>query len=257
MDRGLFERILVALRGYCRLLHFHVLGEPLLHTEIGGFLDSCASSGYRVNIVTNGVLLPISENELLGKSALRQVSISLHHLSEGLPPSALDQYFRGIKAFVHKAGEYPELFISLRLWNMQSRLDAPFWDDITHRIADLFSLSPSSIAHCNEENPLQLSKNIWLNCAARFDWPSLEGPSLGDRGTCLGLRQQIAILVDGTVVPCCLDGNGVIALGNIASDSLNDILAGQRAAALKEGFCNGRLTEDLCKRCIYRFRFEK
>jgi hypothetical protein len=255
MDRDLFERILDQLRGFASLLHFHVMGEPLLHPEIGGFLDSCASRGYRVNVVTNGALLPGAGEALLGKSAMRQVSISLHHLSERASPAALDDYFQGIGDFIRKAGVYPGLFISLRLWNKRSRLDAAFWDDITRRIAALFSLPFSSVALCDEKNPLKLAENIWLNCAERFEWPGPDKPDLGNQGSCLGLREQIAFLADGTVIPCCLDHNGAMALGAVTSTALSDILSSPRAMAMRDGFCKGVITEDLCRKCSYRLRF--
>ena len=156
-----------------------------------------------------------------------------------------------------KAVNSPGLFVSLRLWNRQSGPAQYFRDDISRRIGELFSLSSSSVAHCKPKDPLKLARNIWLNCAERFEWPNPDSPDLGDRGTCLGLREQIAVLVDGTVVPCCLDREGIMALGNVATTALADILSGARAAAMRDGFCKDTLTEELCRRCSYRLRFNR
>jgi radical SAM protein with 4Fe4S-binding SPASM domain len=78
---------------------------------------------------------------------------------------------------------------------------------------------------------------------------------LGEAGTCLGLRKQCAILADGTVTPCCLDGNGELALGSAKVTMLADILSGPRATAIRQGFERGVVVEDLCRRCTYRLRF--
>ena len=110
-----------------------------------------------------------------------------------------------------------------------------------------------------------------MNQADKFDWPEL-GPRQGKaevagasernggsfcRGFCRGLRNQIGVLVDGTVVPCCLDGEGVMSLGNLRKSDLNDILASPRARAIYEGFSRRTIVEELCESCGYRQRFSR
>ena len=74
---------------------------------------------------------------------------------------------------------------------------------------------------------------------------------------CHGLRRQLAVLCDGTVVPCCLDGEGELALGNLFRQELEDILRGERAAAIHAGFDARRPVEELCRRCGYAERFTR
>ena len=74
---------------------------------------------------------------------------------------------------------------------------------------------------------------------------------------CHGLRQQIAVLCDGTVVPCCLDSEGQLALGNLFSQPLEEILASPRARAIVDGFSRRTPSEALCRRCGYARRFTK
>ena len=64
------------------------------------------------------------------------------------------------------------------------------------------------------------------------------------------------MLADGTVVPCCLDHEGDIALGNIFEGSMEEILASERASAIYEGFRDHRATEELCRKCGYARRFK-
>jgi radical SAM protein with 4Fe4S-binding SPASM domain len=102
---------------------------------------------------------------------------------------------------------------------------------------------------------IKLADRIYLNQSYEFVWPDLNAPFVGDTGYCHGLKDQIAILSDGTVVPCCLDGEGIIALGNIHETSLTDILSNKRAESFKKGFANRTVIEQLCKHCGYRERF--
>ena len=90
-----------------------------------------------------------------------------------------------------------------------------------------------------------------------FNWPDINIDIISERGTCLGLKKQIAILVDGTIVPCCLDNEGNINLGNIFRDNFNDVINSKRSRNIINGFNNNKIVEDLCKRCGYRTRFNK
>lgn len=83
----------------------------------------------------------------------------------------------------------------------------------------------------------------------KFKWPSLQVEELGERVFCYGLRDQVGILVDGTVVPCCLDSDGSIALGNIFDNTLEEILSSKRAIDIYNGFSGRKAVEELCKKC--------
>ena len=100
----------------------------------------------------------------------------------------------------------------------------------------------------------RLSANVFLEQAEKFDWPDPEAPESGTE-FCHGLRQQLAVLCDGTAVPCCLDGEGRMALGNLFDQPVEEILASPRAAAIREGFSRRSPAEELCRRCGYAARF--
>lgn len=89
-----------------------------------------------------------------------------------------------------------------------------------------------------------------------FEWPTIKREIISKKGKCQGLRNQIAILVDGSVVPCCLDQDGDIVLGNILKDSLSSILESDQVKRIKNGFENNILEEPLCQRCGYRKKFK-
>ena len=104
-------------------------------------------------------------------------------------------------------------------------------------------------------NGYKLRERVWLEPGDYFDWPDLALKSLGERCFCYGLRDQVGVLCDGTVVPCCLDREGAVPLGNLFTQELGDIMSTERARAIYEGFSQRKAVESLCQRCGYARRF--
>ena len=103
----------------------------------------------------------------------------------------------------------------------------------------------------------RIANNIYLEYGEKFDWPDLTLPDGNPQGFCYGLRDQLGVLCDGTVVPCCLDSDGNLALGNLFLQTLDDILQSPRAQAIYQGFSNRQAVEPLCQRCGYARRFQR
>ena len=106
-----------------------------------------------------------------------------------------------------------------------------------------------------EARGIRIGQRIFLEYGDKFDWPDLGAADGGETVFCYGLRDQIGVLSDGTVVPCCLDHEGDIALGNLFEDSMEEILETPRAKAIYEGFRNKKAVEELCRKCGYARRF--
>jgi radical SAM protein with 4Fe4S-binding SPASM domain len=252
MTPDAFTEILEKCTGYTEHIYLHVLGEPLLHPDIGLLLDFSEAYGFRVNLTTNGTLLAQNGQLLLSKAALRQVNVSLHSIEQTRSPEAFHLYLDGVLAFIRSAGSPPPMFINLRLWNLhKDTFDLN--ERILERLASFFKL-PSPIIR-NDARSLPLAPGVFLSWDRRFEWPHAPAPDFGSYGRCRGLHDHIAILVDGTVVPCCLDAEADIPLGNILQGSLTEILAGSRAVSMREGFTRQRIIEPLCRRCEYKKRF--
>ncbi len=249
-----FRAILESINGYTDHLALHVLGEPLLHPELGEILALCQAHGLKVNLTTNGTLLSQRQKLLLTGPALRQVNISLHGLAELPHGPEQEAALAGVFAFIREAMRTP-LFISLRLWNLSVAETSHSNQDILDRIANFFGLSEPLAAKLTPGHGITLAPKVFLSQNPRFTWPHGPAPDLGGKGTCRGLKDHIAILVDGTVVPCCLDGEADIPLGNIHAQSLAEICASPRAEAMRTGFSQRRLTESLCRRCTFRHAF--
>ena len=241
-----FAFLLPRLQDWTDFLYFHVMGEPLCHPKLEKFLDMAGNAGFKVILTTNGTLLSRRQEMLLRSPALHKVNISLHAFEANDLNVPFAEYLQGCFAF-GKAAEGNKL-ITYRLWNAgglaeknQEILDA------MHR----FFPEP----WVQERRGVRIGQRIFLEYGDKFDWPDLNAPEGGEQVFCYGLKDQIGVLCDGTVIPCCLDHEGDIALGNLFREELVDILAGDRAKAIYEGFCRGQAVEELCRKCGYARRF--
>jgi len=251
-----FEAILKKLSGFTEYLYFHVMGEPLLHPEVVHFLELCAVYGYKVNVTTNGLLIGERSEAFIKSQALRQVNFSLHSQEKTADAEMLEKYLADIFDFTDRALKDGRIYISYRLWNLTSEAAGQYNTFILQMLEQRFKLNFSirEILCCT--NRVKLCEGLFLNVEKVFQWPSMSADEYGNKGFCLGLRNQAAVLVDGTVVPCCLDSSGIIKLGNILEDDFRHILYGERAKALYRGFSERLAVEELCRKCGYRTRFK-
>jgi hypothetical protein len=248
-----FAQILRKISGFTEHISLHVLGEPLLHPDLGLLLDISRNCGFHVNLTTNGTLLA-QRGETLLKTPPRQVNVSLHSAEQFGSASDIDLYVDGVLDFIRAAGSPPPLFINLRLWNLRS--DTPLLNErILERLVSFFELPDIITENCAPGRNVTLAPGIFLSLDQPFIWPHAPAPDLGDRGYCRGLKDHIAVLVDGTVVPCCLDAEADIPLGDLYADSLTEILAAPRTVAMEKGFSRQQIVEPLCRRCGYKERF--
>ena len=241
-----FETLAQRLRPHVRYLYFHLMGEPLLHPLLPDFLESAGGMGFQLMLTTNGTLLPERGALLCESAALRKVSVSLQSF-EANPGGNLERYLDGCIEFAREAADAGKR-CELRLWNRNGldRLNPA----IEARISEAF---PRPWERAREG--WKLRENLWLVGGERFDWPSMDADDRGASCFCYGLRDQIGVLCDGTVVPCCLDHEGDVPLGNLFTQSLAEILESERARAIRDGFSGRRAVEELCRRCGYARRF--
>ncbi len=255
-----FREILDQVKSYTDYVYLHVMGEPLLHPELSLILDICEEKGIWVNLTTNGTLIPLARTMLLAKPALRQVNVSLHSLGGETTLQCQDEYLAAILSFAKEASATSNLIISLRIWNLQKDASLIFENRRNDRLFSSIEKTFGLTYRINEENMpsrgMQIADRVYVNLAHQFTWPTQQAATLSRSAFCYGLRNQVAILVDGTVVPCCLDSEGIINLGNIHRTALADILDSPRARNLYNGFSRKESVEALCQTCGYRERFD-
>ena len=247
MSKDEFVTILLKLRPYTDYLYFHLMGEPLCHPLLEDFLSLAGQFGYKVILTTNGTLLKDKKEILLNSPALHKINISLHAFEANDLSVPFTDYLRDCFSF-GKAAE-GKVLVCYRLWNHGGL------DELNAQITDTLH-SYFTEDWVAERYGLRIGQHVYLEHGDKFDWPDLGAASAGDHVFCYGLRDQIGILCDGTVVPCCLDHEGDIALGNIFTQELSEILESPRAKAIYEGFSNRKACEELCRRCGYARRFQ-
>lgn len=245
-----FRLLASRLRPHTNYLYLHVMGEPLLHPALEEILEIARELGFRVIVTTNGTLLPEKQQTLLRAQALHKISISLHSF-EANSRQDLEAYLDGCLDFGKKAAQRG-VIVDYRLWNLDGQ--TPGLNEKNGQIE----------ARLHRQYPAQWVKNTWgwrlcdytfLHYGERFEWPDLNANEYGTDGGCRGLRDQIAVLCDGTVTLCCLDHEGDAALGNLFEAELSQILALPRTQELLGGFQQHKRLHPLCRRCAYAQRF--
>lgn len=247
MDVQQFSSLLPKLRPYSDFLYFHLMGEPLCHPQLEQFLTLAGQSGFKVILTTNGTLLARQQEMLLAHPALHKVNISLHAFEANDLAVPFAQHLEECFSFGRAAAG--KKLVVFRLWNQggADRLN----DDILTLMKQHFPAP-----WVTEPRGTRIGQRTYLEYGEKFDWPDMTAAEGTSRIRCLGLRDQIGILWDGTVVPCCLDHEGDLALGNLFEQDMDDILNTPRAKVIYEGFTHGQAVEPLCRRCGYARRFE-
>lgn len=217
-----FDLILKKIKPFTNYIYLHVKGEPLLHPEFDRFVEHAYNLGFFINLTTNATML----HKHLGITKfLRQINISLHATND--------------LEIIKTVKQISDCIVCFRIWNINEN------PKLKHLLEIEFD---KVIPNC--EN-FTLGNNIFLSQKNKFKWPSLNDDFASDKKYCYGLINQLAILVDGTVTPCCLDNDGDIGLGNIFDDELENIINCERAQNIINGFKNSVAVEELCKKCTF------
>lgn len=240
------EELLKKINDYTDYVYLHVKGEPLLHPKLKEILDLCEKYHKKVNITTNATLIKEKET-ILTHTAIRQINLSVH--SENRKANYLEEIFEVVDKLKDKNIVY-------RFWTMEDNNLSKESTELVEKIVNHYQLSPKIVENLKKENNIKINSHTYVNKANEFIWPDINNDYNKEFGYCYALKDQLAILVDGTIVPCCLDSDGVINLGNIYQNDLLQVINSSRYQKMRMGFCNRKVTEELCKHCSYKERFD-
>ncbi len=221
-----FQKILSAIKPYTQYIYLHVKGEPLLHPEIDSIIPYAYQEGFAINLTTNATLL---SQHLSITKYLRQINISLHATND--------------LEIIKIAKNISDCIINFRVWNFNENKLA---------IALLEKEFQIKIPHVSN---FKIQNQIYVSAQNKFEWPDIHKNITPSHGYCHALKDQIAILVDGTVVPCCLDNHGDIPLGNILQQDFEQILSSEKVTNMINGFKNRICIEELCQKCEFKKKF--
>lgn len=248
MTQEEFKTVLEKIKPYTDYIYLHVKGEPLLHSNLDEILSLCDHNKMKVNITTNGVFLKERLELLLNHPSIRMINVSLH--SENNKKNYLEDVFSSCKILSTK------MFISYRLWDLNDLKLSKKSTKIVEKIISFYNLETETVEKLYNDKNIKIDNNTFVNKDNLFVWPDVNN-GYDIEGFCYGLKTHIGILSDGTVVPCCLDGNGEIALGNIFKGNLKEIIESPLYKEIEEGFKNNKSVNILCKNCNFRKRFNK
>lgn len=232
VDINDFKFMLEKLKNYTKYLYFHVSGEPLLHPNINELID-IGSKDFYINITTNGYLI----KRIINNRNIRQINISLHSYNEKYNID-LNKYMENIFNVIDNLSN--KTYFSLRFW-----VNNNYNDKIIHLLEEKYNKK------IELKNGFEITKNVFVSINKEFIWPSLDNEYYNETGTCYALKDHIGVLVNGDIIPCCLDVNGIINLGNIYKDELNNIINSDRYQNMLNGFKNNYKCEELCKKCNF------
>lgn len=240
-----FKEILDKISGFTNYIYYHLMGEPLTHPQLPEFIKIASDKGFKSMITTNGTLLKQYGDKIL-EAGIHKVNISVHSFEDGTEEQ-FENYMVNLVDFAIKANNQGVIVV-LRLWNNG------FDNGRNNKIIDYLKTNINDEWNENSKG-FKIRDKMFLEYGERFSWPDLNANVQASDVFCYGLRDHIGILSDGTVVPCCLDSEGAINLGNIFDDNLSDILNSERAKAIKCGFDCRKAVEELCQKCGYAQRF--
>lgn len=254
-----FEHVLDQLSPYTKEVAYHMGGDPLSLSNLEAYLDVSFKKQFKVMLTTSGYYLNKHDLHTLLHPAIKQVNISLNSYNKNSMPLSFETY---MKPIIHlcklKLEKKRELFINLRLWNMDEEQSEKVFNEQLFRYLETAFHTSLDVSKIYAEKPrsIRLAEKVLLHFDHYFEWPSLASSRCTD-GTCLGLSSHFGILSNGTVVPCCLDKDGIIELGNLHTQTLDSILNAPRTHAIIEGFKHHKAVESLCQKCDYKHRFKE
>lgn len=237
-----FEEILKKIKDYTDYIYLHVKGEPLLHPHIIDFINLANQYHLKVNLTTNGTLFPSLAKELGNCENLNKINFSLH--SENNIPNYCEKIFENVKFLTSKTT------VIYRIWTLKNNQLDEKSTEIVNKIKKYYQLSPEVVEKIKKEKNIKISSTIYVDKDNQFIWPHIT--SYKSRGYCHALKTHIAILVDGTVVPCCLDSNGLINLGNVFKNNLDSIIQSEKYIKLQKSFQDRNPIEKLCQSCTFK-----
>jgi len=257
MDLDFFESIIKQAKIYTKEIACHVVGDPLTQSNLNDYLDIIHKHGLKAMLTTSGYFLKKHSYETLFHPCVKQINISLNSFNRNDTSITFDQYMAPVLDLCKaKLERKEELFINLRVWNLDEMMsERDFNEMLFTKLSSAFNV-PLSLENIYEERPksIRLENKIRIHFDNYFEWPSLKNQNYG-HGTCQGLSSHIAVLASGKVVPCCLDCDGIIELGDLHEATLDEIMTRPRTVNMIEGFKEGKATEELCRKCSYKERF--
>jgi len=245
MPFELFEKVIdeAAERGLYHLsMHQH--GEPLMNERLPEMVQAAKARGVPVvNLTTNGVLLDETASRALIEAGLDTLVVSF----DGITRDAYTR-LRGVEEYYDRVRDNMLRFVRLR---KSFGLSRPFFrihalraDEVTDEQVEAFRAEWAGVAdHVGIGEIASYGAGNEL-----FDYE--RGASVA-RVPCRHLWQQLIVLRTGDVVPCCVDIDAHVTVGNVYEEPLASIWTGKRLSHYRAMHVVGRADElSGCAECV-------
>ncbi|MCT7611296.1 SPASM domain-containing protein [Aliarcobacter butzleri] len=255
-----FDKLNLQLKEFTTELAYHIVGDPLVLSNLDEYLNISSKHNLKVNITTTANNINKKHYETLLNPTIKQINFSINSYNANSHKKSLDEYLEPIIEFVKFAQKQKhEYFINFRIWNLDEENSAKEFNlKVFNKINEAFDTNIDiEDVYKNRPKNIRIDRKIFFNFDKYFNWPNLENKEVSKTGFCYGLDSHFGVLSNGDVVPCCLDKDAIINLGNIEDNSLKNILTSKRVKDIQNGFKKDILVEELCQKCEYRTRFDK
>ena len=226
MDFNLFKKIIddcTDLEHLC----MHNWGEPLLHKDIFRMIEYAKNKGVNYVVMnTNGTLLTDKMINRIVNSKLDIIRFSIDGSAETFKRVRgveLENFEKNIKKLkIIKEKKRPELKMGV-VFTVEEDTEGDAEEYINHweKIVDHVRLQPKLITSPRTEV-----------CPEPF------GKDYG----------KLVVLWDGRVIPCCVDYNANLMIGNIQNDTIPNLWKSEKLNILREQHLKGEFP-DTCANC--------
>ena len=253
-----FRKFATQVKPLTKQVCLHLMGEPLGHPQFKDIVDICDELGLKVFLTTNGTLIKRHADTILSWKGLDQINFSIHSYFANTQRQSFDQYLNPILDFCKMSVEQNKShYINLRLWNLENpQLQKMQNFPVISAVENMFNVQLNNNIDVKLNKSKKVIGKLYLHFDTEFEWPTLKRDIISTKGTCYGLRKQLAVHANGDVVPCCLDKEAVLKLGSLHDQTISEVLKSDKALKIKNGFEQGRLVEELCQKCQYVERFQ-
>lgn len=253
-----FRKFATQVKPLTKQVCLHLMGEPLGHPQFKDIVSICDDLDLKVFLTTNGTLIRRHADTIFSWKGLDQINFSIHSYFANTQRQSFDQYLNPILDFCKMSVDQSKnYYINLRLWNLENPHAQKTQNfPVFSAVENMFNVQLNNNIDVKLNKSKKVMSKLYLHFDTEFEWPTLKRDVISTKGTCYGLRKQLAIHANGDVVPCCLDKEAVLKLGSLHDQSISDVLKSDKALQIKTGFEQGRLTEELCQKCQYVERFQ-
>lgn len=259
-------------------LSLHLYGEPLLHDRVNELARYATQNRLNVNLTTNGAMLTKTKLKAFLDDNVWRIVLSIQHDEKDFGTRRAGKRWTAQSYFGHIA-KLVQFFIDYksRHADCPTRLEIHYLltGDIKpgvqliendadvakvlnwwgKRLPDHFKpeSNPNPIEDQESGYRIQFGRDAYIRFKPAISFGNAVGeaaPDQCDNGYCFFPDSVLCILSDGNLVPCCIDFEGEMKMGNALESDIVTVWNGSRAREIRAAFERGEAPTDRCRQCL-------